>query len=176
MPSSLEKLYHFWTVHAQLFNRRKCDFFTDTSDFLVHVKHSRWPKFTYRTTNAVHRLAPSNHIPEFWNFLELCNVFRRFVPTFAQTAAPLKKSLIKNLPLIFLPLRSKEFDAIETIKAALMTTPILALPYSSGHTTIHTDACSVQTGFVPLQKQLDNTMRPIGFLSRTMSAIDTNSQ
>lgn len=58
---------------------------------------------------------------------------------------------------------------METLKSLLINPPILALARTDGHFTIDTDACDTQIGCVLLQRPPDDTNRPIGYWSRTLS-------
>lgn len=63
----------------------------------------------------------------------------------------------------------KKLDAIEVLKVALMTLSVLALPYSSGHLTLDTDACNVQVGCVLQQKRLDDTTKRFCYCSLSLT-------
>lgn len=79
---------------------------------------------------------------------------------FARIAAPLNQLLKNDQPIFFTPLDSNELYIMETLKNALISTPILALPYFGGHMTLNTDARNVQTDCVLLQKQPEHTTKP----------------
>lgn len=64
--------------------------------------------------------------------------------------------------------------AMNELKNALISPPVLALPNFTGHITLDTDACNVQVGRVLLQKQRDETVRPVGSWSRALN--DTKKQ
>ena len=55
-----------------------------------------------------------------------------------------------------------------------MTPHKLALPRRSGHITVQTEACDRQLDTVLLQAQADGTNKPIGFLSRSLTAAERN--
>lgn len=84
-------------------------------------------------------------------FPDLCNVFRRFVPSFATFAPLLDDKLQKYQPFSFV-LDEKELDSSKSIQQKLSTPPALALPYKEVRMTIDTNAgylqvvCVLRTG------------------------------
>lgn len=96
-------------------------------------------------------------------------MFQKFVPNFAHRAAPLNQSLKTEQPATLLPLNSKEPNAMKILKTAHLTPLVLAPPFSSAHLVLGTDSCNDQFGCVFLPKQLDDTKKPIGYWSRSLS-------
>lgn len=58
---------------------------------------------------------------------------------------------------------------MNTLRKALVSPPVSVLPNSTGHKTFGTDACDKHTGSVVLQKQEDETRRPIGYWSHSLN-------
>lgn len=56
---------------------------------------------------------------------------------------------------------------MKTLKRALMTPSVLALPYFGGHLYLDTEACNVQGDSVLLQKQLGDPKKPIAYWFQT---------
>ncbi|XP_076644969.1 uncharacterized protein LOC143354602 [Halictus rubicundus] len=56
--------------------------------------------------------------------------------------------------------------AFEEIKQLLSTRPVLTIYQHGAETEVHTDACAAGLGGVLLQKQSDNTWRPVSYFSR----------
>jgi RNase H-like domain found in reverse transcriptase len=89
---------------------------------------------------------------ELRSFLGMCNVYRKFVPHFAKSAAPLTNLLKKGDPIDLLPFNSVEAESFLLLKTALTTPPLLGLPRDNQPYTLDVDASDYQLGS-SLQKQ-----------------------
>lgn len=58
---------------------------------------------------------------------------------------------------------------MDTLKNVLLLPPVLGLPYSSAHMATNTDVGNVQIGSFLLQMQPDDTTKPIGYWSRSLT-------
>ena len=77
---------------------------------------------------------------------------------------------MKGEPVQWSSLTEEEMKAFETLKAALISPQVLALPRAGFKYTLDTDACDVQIGCILLQDQPDSkTPKPVGFWSRTLT-------
>lgn len=145
---------------------KKRKVFTDTIDSLGPIIRARRLKLASHTRDAIGWLQPLINLTELCSFLGWCIGFQRLVPIFVWIAAPLEQRLKKELRSPFTPLSSNEVYAMKTLKSALISSQILALPNSGRHITLDTDASFVQVGCVLLQKQLDDTAKLMGYWSR----------
>jgi hypothetical protein len=103
-------------------------------------------------------------------FLGFTGFYRRFIKGFATIAAPLSALTSKNLP--FPPtLPSEAVDAFHTLKLALTTAPVLALPDTSPDATfdLYTDASIIGIGAV-----LSQYGHPIAYESRKLQPAEQN--
>ena len=89
--------------------------------------------------------APTNQT-ELRSFLEMCDVYRRFVQGFGKIAAPLIKKTGNNQPYEFAVLTDTEYAAFGELKRRLLSPLILALPCYGRKYTLNTDACGHQVG------------------------------
>lgn len=105
---------------------------------------------------------------EVRSFLGLSNVFRPFVSNFARLAAPFSKTLSRDQPKTFGHLHEKDGAKVASLKDALISSPVLALPRNEARYALDIDACDKQTGCVLLQKLEDRSDRSVGFWSRTL--------
>jgi len=91
-----------------------------------------------------------NEVRDVRSFLGLASYYRRFVPTFAEIAAPLHSLTMKNKKFDWTP----ECDrAFVRLKYALISSPILAMPNDTDPFLLDTDACDVSIGAVLSQVQ-----------------------
>lgn len=120
----------------------KCKFYANNIDYLCQITHSRRLKLTSYPTDAIRGLPPTTDLSEKRSFCCLWNVSRRFVTSFVKGATPLKQRLIEDQLGFFTPLKSKDLHAIKVLKNALMSPPILTLPYFCGRLTIEKDAAT----------------------------------
>jgi len=111
-----------------------------------------------------------NEVCDVRSFLGLASYYRRFVPTFAEIAAPLHSLTMKN----------KKFDwtsecdrAFVRLKYALISSPILAMPNDTDPFLLDTDACDVSIGAVLSQVQ-NGVERVIAYASRSLSKPERN--
>lgn len=75
---------------------KKYYFFTGTIEYPSHVIRKRRLEIATYKVDGIDELKSSTNITEPRSFLKLCDVFRRFVPHFAQIAAFLKDKLKKD--------------------------------------------------------------------------------
>lgn len=80
--------------------------------------------------------------------------------------------LRKEQSVEFPSLDETELAALQTFKAALVKQPVLTLPNVNGHLTLDTKACDAQIECVLLQKQPDNTLKHIGYWSRSLNDVE----
>ncbi|CAN8067637.1 unnamed protein product [Agarophyton chilense] len=147
----------------------KCQFFSGTVDYLGHVIRPGKLQVSTRTRDAIRAAKSPTNQTELRSFLGLCNVFRRFVKSFARIAAPLNSKLEKNKPFNFETLTDTEHEAFEKLRQRLIRPPILAISRQDMPYVLDTDACDIQVGCVLLQKQPDGDLLPIGDWSRSLN-------
>ncbi|GJP78909.1 hypothetical protein CLOP_g9173, partial [Closterium sp. NIES-67] len=89
---------------------------------------------------------------------------RRFVPQYAKLAAPLTNLLKKNTPYKW---ELKHQEAVEQLKQALTSAPVLILPDPERDYVIEADASDQAVGAVLMQDQ-GNGLQPIAYLSKKL--------
>jgi len=105
-----------------------CRFFRTTVEYLEHkIKPGRLGVMDAhrRALRDVHFFTTRTHVR---SFVGMCNVFRRFVPNFTRTTAPLADlmgSTARGLVPPDTPLQQQAFDLL---KEALTTPPVLTHP------------------------------------------------
>ena len=152
----------------------KCDFFTSTVKYLGHIIKPGKLEIDNTATAALTKLEHPETQSELRSFLGLCNVYRRFVPNYAQIAAPLTDLLKKGRPVKLEKFGDAEITAFKTLINAICSPPILALPRPGLDYSIDTDASNRQVGAALFQTHEGGIRRPIGFWSRTLRPAELN--
>jgi hypothetical protein len=91
----------------------------------------------------------------------LSGYYRKFIKHYAIISQSLTALLKKGALFVWMPATDETFC---TLKTALITTPVLALPDFAAQFVIITDACDVGIGAVLSQK-----VHPLAFVSRALS-------
>ena len=104
-------------------------------------------------------------------FLGLANYLRRFVDNFSKIAAPLHCLCKKDRPFIW-PETCQ--TALDTLKKAIASTPVLKHPNPEEPFWIETDASDFAVGCVLSQKDSEGNLHPCAYHSRGLSAAERN--
>jgi len=147
----------------------KCRFFRTTVEYLGHgIKPGRLGVMDAHT-----RALRKAHFPttrtQGRSFVVMCNVFRRFMPSFARMAAPLTDLMGSTVPVLVPPATPLQQQAFDRLKEALETPPFLALPRRGRKYVRDVDACGTQVVTALIQKQDDGKFQPVAYISRRMA-------
>ncbi|CAB0039370.1 unnamed protein product [Trichogramma brassicae] len=113
---------------------------------------------------AIKRFPVPKNVHEIRRFLGLTGFFRRFVPRYAEIAAPLSGLLKSDREFIW----SREVsDAFTALRDKLVERPILQPFNSKKRTELHTDASSRGLAAMLLQEGSDSKMHLVYAISRT---------
>ena len=97
-------------------------------------------------------------------FLGFVGYYRRFIPNFADVAAPMVALTGKDVPFVWDPVCSTAFYAL---RDSLIHAPILAFPTETGQYILDTDASNFGLGGVLSQIQ-DDVERVVAYCSRAL--------
>jgi len=97
--------------------------------------------------------------------------YRRFIAGFSEIAAPLTQHTKKNARWTW---GKEQEGAFRTLKAKLVSAPVLACPDFSKQFVLQTDASTSGLGAV-LTQQHEDGERVIAYASRTLNAAERNS-
>lgn len=135
--SSAEQIHrvnHVWTLlrDARItLQLKKCSLFSKTIDCMGHVIRPRRLYIALHTTGAIKGLKTSRNVTELKWFLGLCNVFRRFVPTFGRIVSPHNDKWRKDQQINF-ELNEKVLEVMKSLQKKFILPPVLTLPYAEG--------------------------------------------
>ncbi|XP_075079357.1 uncharacterized protein LOC107827306 [Nicotiana tabacum] len=161
-----EHLMHLRKVLARLREHElyaklsKCSFAQKQIDFLGHVIEEGRIKMDQQKIQAITDWPPPKDIHALRAFLGLCNFYRRFVKNYSLIAVPLTELLKKVTPWEWGPKRAEAFNAL---KAAMSSSPVLALPDLAKPFEVQTDASDYALSGVLLQEG-----HPVAYESRKL--------
>ena len=151
-------------------NLEKCKFFQRQLEYLGREVSKEGVKPGALKTTAVVNAPTPRNVKEVRQFLGLSGYFRRFIKDYAKKVAPLTDLLRKDVPWVW---KTRQSDAVKSIKDALSERPILAIYDPTRPTEVHTDASSIGLGAILLQ-ETDGLKRAVAYYSRKTSVEERN--
>ena len=118
---------------------------------------------------AVVNLPAPKNVHEVLVFLGMVNHMGKFADHLGDKTKPIRDLRQRDHQWVWGPPKQKAF---EEIKPILTAAPVLALYDPSKETKISADASSFGLRGVLLQKQEDQTWRPVMFISRTLTPVE----
>ena len=123
----------------------KCNLMQKSVSFLGHVVSGEGIATDPAKTKLVSEWPVPTSVKEVRSFLGLAGYYRRFVKGYATIATPLNHLMKKDQPFEW---TDKTQEAFETLKNALTSSPVLAMPNDRGEFVLDTDACDRAIGAV----------------------------
>lgn len=133
--------------------------------FLGHIVSGHSVQIDQQRTEALRNLPPPKDKKGIAKFIGMANYFRRFVPNFAQLAAPLNLLRRKKAQFDWGDAQQAAFDAIKT---AITNPPTLGVPNFDKRFVVQTDASNSGLSAVLLQEE-DEGRRPLAYASRRLN-------
>ena len=146
---------HQWKV--KLF---KCSFAQNQLSYLGHIISDKGVTTDPAKVEEVVNWQVPTSLKKLRGFLCLAGYNRKFVRNFGLLSKPLTQLLKKDVPFIWSPAADQTF---QSLKMALVSAPVLALPDFSQPFTVETDACDVGIGAV-----LSQQGHPIAYISKAL--------
>ena len=150
-----EHITHLYEVFGQLsragvsLKAAKCLLVQQEVDYLGHIMGRGHIRVNEKNMVGLRRAEPPSSKKDIRSFLSMCNAYRRFVKDYAHLH--FRPLTAQTSPKVSDPLprfSQEQRDAFEELKRRLTSTPILALPRSTGAYVLDTDAGDYQMGCV----------------------------
>ena len=148
-------------------NATKCTLFTHEIKYLGHIINRDGISVDTGKIAAVQDWPVPTSVKELQGFLGLCNYFRRFIPKYSEIAVPLTD--MTKLGNWHQPLTEKELTAFNTLKKALVSPPVLAIPQFDKPFEVITDASDKAYGAI-----LQQEGRPVAYMSKKFTPAEQN--
>lgn len=145
---------------------RKCEFFTDIVMYLDHIIRPRHLAIEELGLKSLKEAKNQKTQTELRSFLSLCNVYRCFIPHFAEIAGSFNE-LLKNVqPVQMEAFHELEAEAFKSLVDTVKLPPKFALGRSSVPYSIDADARKVKVQRALFQTDGIRERLRIGYLSR----------
>lgn len=151
--------------------RSKCSFLADEVVFLGHRIDSAGLHPVAEKVQAIQEAPTPSNVTELKAYLGLLNYYHRFLPNLSTRLAPLHRLLKKEVKWRWDTEQQRAFDDSKS----LMQSGALLVHYEGDKDLILAcDASPYGVGAVLSHRMPDGTDRPIGFVSRTLTAAEKN--
>ncbi|XP_047258242.1 uncharacterized mitochondrial protein AtMg00860-like [Capsicum annuum] len=147
-------------------NLEKCSFGVNEVVFLGFVVSLRGVEVDESKIDATKNWPTPQTIREVRNFHRLASFYRKFVKRFSTIAAPLTTVIQKDQPFKW---DEEQAKAFETLKAILVSTPLLQLPNFDKTFEVECDASKVGIGAVLMQD-----LKLIAYFSKKLKGSNLN--
>ncbi|UYV62474.1 LLGL1 [Cordylochernes scorpioides] len=147
-------------------NPEKCQFGVETVKFLGHTLSSEGLFIDEEKLDAITKMEAPRSTKELKSFLGMVNYLGKFIPNLADKLQPLNSLLSTKNEWVWDEPQKKSFNLL---KQELVSRPNLALFDPSRTTIVSADASSFGIGGVLRQEQPDGSLKPIAYVSRTLS-------
>lgn len=126
-----------------------------------------------KLTKVIETWPTPENLKELQTFLGKCSYYRKFIKDFSKLTSPLRKLVAKEAEFIW---TDEQQQAFETLKEKLCSAPLLAQPNfeSDKPFILDTDASSLAIGSVLSQEQLDGSIKPVAYGSKSLNKAQQN--
>lgn len=147
-------------------NAEKCQFSKESVKFLGHVVDPTGIRPDPDKVTAIRRVRTPANVGDVRRFLGMVNQMSKFSPNLPEETQSLRELLIKDNAWVWGEPKQRSFDRI---KELLTNAPVLALYDPNLETVLSADASSFGLGAVLLQRQPSGVLKPVAFISRSMT-------
>uniref|UniRef100_A0A1B6JZN4 RNA-directed DNA polymerase n=1 Tax=Homalodisca liturata TaxID=320908 RepID=A0A1B6JZN4_9HEMI len=152
-------------------NPEKVSYAKSEISFLGHLVSSRGVSIDPARTQGIRDFPPPKDAKGVARFIGMVNFYRRFIPDFAEVAAPLNALRRKDAKFVW---GEDQERAFQLLREAIIQPPVLRIPDFSRPFILQTDSSSCAVGAV-LSQEFDGARQPIAFASRTLTLQEKKS-
>lgn len=146
-------------------NPEKAQFAKERISFLGHIVDQHGVSIDPSRTQKIRDFPPPKNPKGVARFIGMVGYFHKFIPNFAEIAAPINALRKKNVKFIW---KEEHANAFEKLKKAITTPPILMTADFSKKFVLQTDGSSTAIAAV-LCQEIDNILKPIAYASRKLT-------
>ena len=150
-------------------NKDKCQFSQDSIMFLGQLIDKNGIRPDPQKVSAIKDIPTPSNVAELRRFLGMINHLSKFAPNLADKTKPLRDLVIKNNTWVWGTAQQKSF---EDVKQIVTSSPVLTLFNPKAYTVISADASSYRLGAVLLQRQPQEELKPVAYISCSLTATE----
>ena len=143
--------------NSLFFKLSKCTFHASSIDYMGVILENGVTCMDPVKVAGVHDWPTPKSIKDVWSFHGFCYFYCPFIAGFAKVALPLNALTKKDTKLVW---NSNAHTVFNTLKANIMSKPILAHPDLTKQFKLETDTSGYAVGVVLMQSQQDNKRHP----------------
>ena len=167
---NVDRVLHRLDEKGFKLNPEKFCYMAEALSYLGHTISGQGVSPSTARIQALKMAKPPQNVAELQSFIGSANFVRKFVPHFAEIAAPLYDLLKKGGKWHW---ETTHEQAFGKLKDAMCSEALLAHYDLQRPTVLQVDASGVGLGAVLLQKQENGELRPIAFMSRKLTPAES---
>jgi hypothetical protein len=156
----VDRVLHLLSQHQLFLKQSKCAFGASEVEYLGHLVGKDGVRVDLKNIEAMQDWTHPKTLKIFRGFLVLTRYYHKFVKNYGNIATPLTALLKKN-SFTWTPAVAQDF---QTLKMAMCTTPVLALPNFIKTFVLECDALGKGIGVFLMQEG-----RPLAFTNKELS-------
>ena len=165
----LEKLLTILESKGITLKLPKCSFAVPEINVFGHIVCERGIRPDNTKIEAIKNAPHPTTAAEVRSFLGLANYCARYIPDYSTLTFPLRQLTKNNVKFQW---EHRHEKAFQSLKDAITTAPVLAHYSLTAETKVVVDASPWAVGAVLLQKQADDSYRPIAYGSRSLTDVE----